>query len=138
MSSIQKGFDDLRIYGDYEEEDTEEFYGPMKLNEYQDRALETAVYPKDNELSGIVYTSLGLVGEAGELANKLKKVLRGDVPYDFPMQQELASELGDCLWYIAAIASELGHPLENIALDNLLKLESRKRKGNIKGSGDNR
>lgn len=118
----------------------------MYLNEYQKEALTTAEYPGRHELGGLVYTALGLAGEAGELANKVKKVLRGDygpptqesAGLDFITSEPYAYELGDILWYIAVLADELGYSLEDIARRNLVKLEGRKLRGTIKGTGDNR
>lgn len=102
---------------------------------YQERAKATAVYPKER---GLEYTVLGLCGEAGELANKVKKIIRGDVGNVAGVRMELSSELGDVLWYVAAIAEELGIPLSQIAGDNLKKLHDRQVRGQLKGSGDTR
>lgn len=108
----------------------------MLLDQYQEAAKKTAIYPEQGLLGGLVYTILGLTGEAGELANKIKKVLRdGD---DTLNVEDLASETADCLWYIAMIADELGVSLDSIAYRNLQKLESRKERGVIGGSGDDR
>ena len=90
------------------------------------------VYPEQH---AIVYPALGLVGEAGEIAEKVKKWLRGDKGLD---KQELLKELGDPLWYIAALADDLGFTLQDVVDANISKLESRKERGVIKGSGDNR
>ncbi len=103
----------------------------MRLNDYQHEAASTAIYPK---AKGLEYTTLGLVGEAGELANKVKKILRGDSVDFFALRDEL----GDVLWYVAALATELGYPLEIVAKRNLEKLASRKERGVTKGEGDNR
>lgn len=88
----------------------------------------------------MTYPALGLTGEAGEIANKVKKILRDD--YDLVeltvKEQELAKEIGDVLWYCAALASDLGLDLSKIAQDNLDKLQDRANRGTIKGSGDNR
>ena len=109
----------------------------MELNEYQKESKKTAQYPDIG--NNIVYTTLGLVGEAGEMANKVKKIIRDD---DGKMsdekKKELGKELGDVLWYIAQIASELDVPLEKVAQDNLEKLFSRVERGQIQGSGDDR
>lgn len=105
----------------------------MEFIEYQNRARETAVYPPER---GLEYVSLGLVGEAGEFANKVKKIVRGDYPP--PTPGEIAAELGDVLWYVAMAATELGISLEEIAWDNVEKLAERKRREMLKGSGDNR
>ena len=111
----------------------------MELNDYQTRALRTAQYPADVALS---YLTLGLVGEAGEVANKIKKVLRGDYDDD-PKKaehalEEAGFELADCLWYIAVLADELGVRLDDLAEANLSKLLKRQEDGTIKGTGDHR
>ena len=103
----------------------------MRLDDYQQQAASTAIYPKEK---GLEYTALGLTGEAGEIANKVKKVLRGDCVDFFALRDEL----GDVLWYVAAMATELGYSLDTIAKRNLEKLESRKERGVTKGEGDNR
>ena len=106
----------------------------MNLDEYQERAGQTAIYPE-----GLNYPILGLAGEAGELCNKYKKILRdkgGEA--DINDMGELAKELGDVLWYVAQIATELGTDLETVARINLMKLEDRHNRGVIGGSGDDR
>lgn len=108
----------------------------MKLNEYQEKAIETAIYGAGHN---IVYPTLGLAGEAGELANKVKKVLRdNNGVFTDEIKEDLAKETGDTLWYIAALAQDLGYTLEEIARENLEKLQSRKARNVIGGSGDNR
>lgn len=108
----------------------------MDFNEYQQLAVSTAIYPADN---GLVYTTLGLTGEAGEVAEKVKKILRDkDGHVDHKANYELASELGDVLWYAANLASELGFNFETVAQMNVDKLQSRKDRGMLQGSGDNR
>lgn len=108
----------------------------LTLNEYQKKASETALYPKEH---GMTYTVLGLNGEAGEIADKYKKVIRdnGGVMSD-EKKSEIAKELGDVLWYVAMAAHELGYDLDEVAKRNLEKLQSRKDRGKIQGSGDNR
>ena len=103
---------------------------------------ETAVYPhaQFGTTESVVYTTLGLVGETGELANKVKKILRGDYSShtDPRVYEALLDELADCLWYVGACAQELGvHPS---ALVRRLeqKLLARKSRGTIKGEGDKR
>jgi len=106
----------------------------MKLNDYQIQANETAIYP-----AGLNYPILGLAGEAGELCNKYKKIIRdkgGEV--DVNDLDQLAKELGDVLWYVAQIASELGTDLETVARVNIMKLGDRKDRGVLGGSGDER
>ena len=95
----------------------------MNLNEYQDRTRTTAVYPnRKKEVDGLTYSILGLCGEVGELANKLKKHHRAGTPIDVYV---LADELGDVMWYTASVAFELGMPLEEVADMNLTKLALR-------------
>ncbi len=82
---------------------------------------------------------MGLTGEAGEVANKVKKIIRdGSDKNNEELVQTISAEIGDCLWYIAVLASDIGVKLSDIASDNLIKLEKRKEKGTIHGSGDDR
>lgn len=104
----------------------------MYLNYYQQEAALTAAYPEEHK---IVYPALKLAGEAGEVAEKVGKSLRGDKPLD---EADLAKELGDVLWYVAALADGIGYTLSEIASMNLAKLADRAKRGVIKGSGDNR
>ncbi len=109
----------------------------MDLNEYQKQARKTATYP--NVGNNPIYPTLGLAGEAGEVAEKVKKVLRdrnGD--FDKNMREKIKLELGDVLWYVAQLSSEIGYQLEDVALGNLEKLSSRAKRGKISGEGDNR
>jgi len=106
----------------------------MKLDEYQMRAESTAIYP--NEYA-IIYPALGLTGEAGEVADKVKKIIR-DGNSDLFYKDNIAKELGDVLWYVAVLARDLGYSLEEIAQTNLDKLEDRKNRDMLKGSGDDR
>jgi NTP pyrophosphatase (non-canonical NTP hydrolase) len=106
----------------------------MRLNDYQRKAESTAVYPDEYR---ILYPTLGLAGEAGEVADKVKKVYRDGEPSMFH-KEELAKELGDVLWYISILARDLGYSLEYVAQMNIDKLEDRMSRGKIKGSGDNR
>ena len=109
----------------------------MDLNHYQTTALETAIYP--NHGQNFTYPVLGLLGEAGEVADKLKKVIRdGDGLLTDPVRDAVAKELGDVLWYLAVLSYELDYDLNTIAQNNLDKLASRKARGVISGSGDNR
>ena len=103
----------------------------LTFSEYQKAARYTAIYPSAAE---IIYPALGLAGEAGEVANKVKKMIR-DNKLD---RAGVASELGDCMWYIASLATDLGLDLDDIAHDNLLKLYNRKINNTIQGSGDER
>lgn len=103
----------------------------MELNEYQKLALQTAVYPAEYK---ILYPALGMNGEAGEVADKVKKVIRdtivlkdcnGTIVLPKDKSIELAKEVGDVLWYCATLAKDLGFPLEEIAQMNVDKLQSR-------------
>ena len=108
----------------------------MNLNEYQNKARETAIYPAEH---GLIYTSLGLVSESGEIAGKLKKIIRDHNGQIAPEDREaLAHEVGDAMWYIALHAHELGYTLQEIGDMNLQKLESRQSRGVLGGSGDER
>ena len=109
----------------------------MDMNEYQKLAMQTAIFP---ERYKYVYPALGLAGEAGEVANKAKKLIRdGATEEELVVKlNDIASELGDVLWCIAAMADACGTDLESIAKSNLYKLAERQRKGTLQGSGDNR
>lgn len=107
----------------------------LTLKEYEYLALKTAIYP-DN--AKIIYPALKLTGEAGEVADKIGKWLRGDYELDNIKKAEIAGELGDILWYIPALANDLGFTLEQIAIFNIRKLKDRKERNTIKGDGDNR
>ena len=106
------------------------------LDMYQKVALTTAIYPREQ---AIIYPTLGLTGEAGEVANKVKKIIRDGSNFkDEKLVSEIKAEIGDCLWYIAVLASDFGIKFSDIASANLVKLEKRKERGTIHGSGDNR
>lgn len=107
----------------------------MKFDDYQQKARRTAIY---SPLFSLVYPTLGLAGEAGELANKVKKIIRDDQILTQSCRQELIDECGDVLWYLSNICSDLGIPLEDVAIRNLNKLSLRQEKGTLQGSGDNR
>lgn len=101
------------------------------FDDYELAVARTAIYPDD---SGLVYTALGLTGEAGEYAEKIKKYLRDGV-----LDKKLAAkELGDVLWYITRAAHHLGFSLEDVAYMNINKLADRKDRGVLQGNGDNR
>jgi len=113
----------------------------MNFNDYQKSALTTATYPLLG--SNMAYPALGLAGEAGEAADKVKKIWRNQGAVDSkqytPEQRlEIAKELGDVLWYIAALTSEMGYQLDTIAQMNIAKLLDRQKRGVIKSEGDNR
>lgn len=104
----------------------------MEMDKYQFEAQKTAQYPLEYNL---YYPALGLAAEAGEIANIIKKKMRGDGKID---EAKLVSEIGDALWYIQQIATDMHIRLDYIAQENLKKLKDRQLRGQIKGSGDNR
>ena len=109
----------------------------MDLDTYQLRARKTALYP--NLGSNFIYPTLGLVGESGEVAEKVKKVLRDNKGiFDDKSKEAIKKELGDVLWYIANLCYEFNFSLDEVASVNLEKLKKRASKGNIAGSGDDR
>ena len=109
-------------------------YSMMKASNYQVQAKETAIFPKDKALE---YLTLGLVGEAGEISNKVKKVIRDGNRLNNP-KQNVRDEIGDVLWYCAMLCDWLEDDMGKIMEDNLAKLRSRKERGVLGGSGDNR
>ena len=113
---------------------------PLTLNEYQDRMSDTAIYKWP-----VIYPALGLANEAGECLGKVKKWIRDDdVRFDGAVEitseqrSDIAAEIGDVLWYCAMLANELGANLGKIMEDNLYKLNDRKTRGTLQGSGDSR
>ena len=109
----------------------------MDFDNYQIEARKTAVYP--NKDKNFIYPTLGLVGESGEVAEKIKKILRDkNGILDYESKLALKKELGDVLWYISNLCDELNFSLSEVAKNNLEKLNSRKSRGKISGSGDNR
>jgi NTP pyrophosphatase (non-canonical NTP hydrolase) len=102
------------------------------FNIYQKEAVKTAIYP---DALRVLYPTLGLSGEVGELCNKVKKVYRDGAELD---RKDLEKELGDVLWYMAALAEDLGIDLGTVAEINLEKLKDRQERGVIGGSGDYR
>tara|TARA_Y100001978_G_scaffold195797_1_gene204506 strand:- start:1671 stop:2000 length:330 start_codon:yes stop_codon:yes gene_type:complete len=109
----------------------------MDFDTYQKIARKTAIYP--NIGSNYVYPTLGLVGESGEVAEKIKKVIRDkNGKFDELERNSLKKELGDVLWYISNLCDELNLSLSEVADINLDKLHSRKLRGKISGSGDDR
>lgn len=111
----------------------------MSANEYQRWTRSTAIYPRPDSASALNYVILGLVGEAGELANKFKKTLRDDGgALTDVKRQELFSEAGDVLWYLARLFDELDVDMESAFAYNRQKLEQRKANDTLSGSGDNR
>lgn len=110
----------------------------MNLNEYQKQALTTVITSED-EFKDLLHWVLGVNGEAGELAEKVKKIIRdkgGKVSAED--KEALAKEIGDVLWYLAVFAHDLGFKFEDVAQANLDKLQSRKARGVLGGSGDHR
>lgn len=110
----------------------------MDFNDYQRHTDDTAIYP-DAGNGNFIYPALGLCGEAGEVAERIKKVLRdanGHMTLD--RKTGLLNELGDVLWYVARLAREIGIPLDYIAEYNIKKLSSRKERNVLHGSGSNR
>ena len=109
----------------------------MTAEFYEMKAGQTAIFPKYKALE---YLALGLTSEAGEVAGKVKKLIRdGEDMEGFELKKiAIASEIGDVLWYCAMLAKEVGVPLNDIMKDNLKKLHGRKVRGTLHGSGDNR
>jgi NTP pyrophosphatase (non-canonical NTP hydrolase) len=109
----------------------------MTPNDYQTAALSTAIYP--NQGNNLIYPVLGICSESGEVADKLKKVIRdNDGVLTDPIRDAIALELSDVCWYVAVLAHELDYTLEEIMQINLDKLASRQERGVLSGSGDNR
>ncbi len=109
----------------------------MNFEEYQKKSRVTALYPNVDE--NYVYPTLGLSGEAGEVAEKVKKVIRdkgGKI--DEETREAIKKELGDVLWYVAQLASELKLSLDEVATGNIEKLYDRMERGKLSGNGDNR
>jgi NTP pyrophosphatase (non-canonical NTP hydrolase) len=109
----------------------------MNFKKYQEKSRKTAIYP--NADNNFIYPTLGLAGEAGEVAEKIKKVIRDkDGVLDDEKRKEIEKELGDVLWYVSQLASELGLSLEEVAEKNIEKLYSRMDRGKLGGEGDER
>jgi len=109
----------------------------MELNDYQIKSRKTALYP--NVGNNFIYPTLGLCGETGEVAEKIKKIIRDNNSIaDLERINDIKKELGDVMWYIAQLATELNLTLENIAQTNIDKLQERMKNNLIHGSGDNR
>jgi NTP pyrophosphatase (non-canonical NTP hydrolase) len=110
----------------------------MTFDEYQKQTAFTAIYPEAGEetLTAIQYCTLGLCGETGEAGNCVKKLLRdGDTP---EKRKALSKELGDALWYLSQLCTELDTRLSDLAIENLAKLADRKERGVLQGNGDYR
>jgi NTP pyrophosphatase (non-canonical NTP hydrolase) len=109
----------------------------MNFDEYQEMAKSTAIYP---EQAQIVYPSLGVASEAGEVAGTVKKWIRDDrsAVMGIERQQKLTKEIGDTLWYLANLCTDIGVSLERVARENIEKLQSRQDRGVLEGDGDER
>ncbi len=106
----------------------------ITFKEYQLKALETAIYKHT-----LIYPALKIAGEAGEVAEKIGKSLRDNIPWDSPeFKKSIALELGDVLWYVAAICRDLEINMDTVAQMNLDKLSDRQRRGVLTGNGDTR
>jgi NTP pyrophosphatase (non-canonical NTP hydrolase) len=109
----------------------------MNFNDYQTKSRKTAGYPAIGH--PVIYPVLGLANEAGEVAGKVKKIFRDkDGQINKETKSALKAELGDVLWYIAQVATELDLTLDEIAEYNIAKLFDRLERGKIRGDGDNR
>lgn len=110
----------------------------MQFNDYQKKALST-VLTTDDKFKDLLHWVLGINGESGEIAEKVKKIIRDkNGKVSAADKQDLAKEIGDVLWYLAVFADQLGVKMDDIAQANLDKLQSRKKRGVLGGSGDNR
>jgi NTP pyrophosphatase (non-canonical NTP hydrolase) len=106
----------------------------INFYEYQMKSLTTAVYPKKYSIS---YPALGLAEEAGEVAGKIKKMMRDNIQLE-DQKEKIEAEMGDVLWYLAALAHDCGLSLQVIAEKNVEKLKARQSAGTLHGEGDNR
>jgi len=110
----------------------------MTLDEYQKEALVTALWSGDN-LKDLSHWTLGITGEAGEIAEKVKKLIRDfDGELNNEQKLELVKEMGDVMWYLAVLAEHLGYKFEAVGRMNIAKLRDRQSRNKIQGSGDNR
>ena len=109
----------------------------MHFKDYQTQSRKTAIYPSMGQ--SYTYSLIGLIGESGEVAEKIKKLIRdkkGKLDDDY--RKKIKKEMGDVLWYFSQLATDLGIDLEDLAKINLKKLKSRQARSKIHGSGDNR
>jgi NTP pyrophosphatase (non-canonical NTP hydrolase) len=127
----------LNVKVDLKDKTVEVDLPELTMNEYQKKAMETAVYPKD---VAFYYLTMKLAGEAGEVCEKIGKVVRdrGVAKFSESEKREIAKELGDVLWYVSGLSYELGFSLEQVAKMNRAKLKDRAERGVLKSSGDNR
>lgn len=111
----------------------------MQTTQYQEATRRTAIYPGQGTVLGLSYCVHGLTGEAGEIANKFKKILRDDNgEISEEKRRALLDECGDALWYLARIVDELESTLNFVAIQNIEKLTRRKENGALVGTGDKR
>lgn len=109
----------------------------MDFSSYQTKSRKTAIYPKKGK--NYIYPTLGIAGESGEVVDKIKKIIREKKGIISKKDKvEIGKELGDVLWYLSQLCSELSISFENVAQNNLKKLLSRKKRGKLTGNGDNR
>lgn len=104
----------------------------MNFNDYQQKAQTSAIYDEKHK---VIYPMIGLTSEVGEVADKIKKNMRDGNTYS---KEDIAKEMGDVLWYLSTLASDMDISLESIAETNLQKLRKRQQEGKISGSGDER
>lgn len=124
------------LYDEVDQSFKEYRYRNFTINDYQDKAIETAIYGSGY---AIVYPTLGIAGESGEVADKVKKILRdNNGEFTDEKKLEIAKEIGDVCWYIAALCRDLGFSMAEVCQMNLDKLASRKARNKISGSGDDR
>lgn len=119
--------------------DEKDWTGDYTCKQYSKDAFSTVMYPESGtgSLVAVNYCALAAVGEAGEIANKLKKVWRGDKPLDADLKAALISEIGDVIWYLDRLSVELGYNgLEDAAKINIAKLKDRRERGKTMGDGD--
>jgi NTP pyrophosphatase (non-canonical NTP hydrolase) len=118
--------------------------GKMKFDDYQKASKRTALYPREDGLfntrpvPALLYLTLGLTGEAGEVAGVVKRIIRDDRELTPERVAQIEAELGDVLWYVSQIANELGLSLDEIAAQNVTKLADRFERDKIRGEGDKR
>lgn len=104
----------------------------MNFDEYQQAIEKFAVYPREQELTAISYLTLGLNGEAGEVAEQVKKAIRNDGQITEERRAKILDEIGDVLWYVSRIATEFGASLSEVAEQNVAKLNERRKSKNLK------
>lgn len=104
----------------------------MNFNEYQKTSQKTKVYPGQGEFTGLCYAALGLSGESGEVANKVKKAWRDGGIIDDERRRKILEECGDTLWYVARVCDELMADMDTVAMQNIVKLETRQANGTLK------